>query len=71
MGSPPLCKEYEQRNPAVDRAKDRPVGRAMALKAGMDNVFRLVRLVGLRNQAPAPRQRILHGSRQLGKCVDR
>ena len=55
-------KEDQQRDGAVDRAKDGPVRRARALKAGVDDVFRPVRLVGLRNQAAAADQRILDGA---------
>ena len=39
----------------------------MALKAGVDDVFRLVRFVGLRNEAAAAGERVLNGGREMGK----
>ncbi len=58
MGSPPLLdKEDEQRDSPIDGTEDGPVGRAVALEAGVDDILRLVRLVGLRNEAAAVSER--------------
>ncbi len=62
-------KEDEQRDVSIDRAEDGPVGGAGPLEAGVDDVLRLVRLVGLRDKAAAPGERILDGGRKLGKGI--
>ena len=46
-------KEDKQGDRSPLRAKNRPIGGAGALQAGMDDVFRAMRLVGLRNEAAA------------------
>ena len=60
-------EEDEQRDGPVRRAQDGPVGGAAALQAGVDDIFRAVRLVGLRNEAAAMVERILDSGRELGK----
>ena len=57
-GSPQLLeKKTSSETVPFDGTKDGPVGGAVALEAGVDDVFRLVGLVGLRNQAAAVGER--------------
>jgi len=46
-------KEDQQGDCSPLRAKNRPIGGAGALQAGVDDVFRAMRLVSLRNEAAA------------------
>ena len=58
MGSAELlAKENKQRDGPLSGAEDGPVGRAGALEAGVDDIFRAVRFVGLRNEAAAAGER--------------
>jgi len=63
-------EEDEKRNRSLHRTENRPVEGAGALKAGVDYVFRMMRLVGLRNHAAALGQGLLDLRRQVGKRAD-
>ena len=62
-------EEDKQRDGSRGGAQDGPIGGAGVLKAGVDDIFRLMRFVGLRDEAAAAGERILDGGRELGKRV--
>ena len=70
QGSPCCSKKDEQGDGSIDGAEDGPVGGAGALKAGVDDVFGLVRFVGLRDETAAAGRAHPGGGREMGKRVD-
>ena len=64
-------KVDQQRDRSPFGTEDRPIGGAGALQAGVDDIFRVMGLVGLRNQAVPAVELGGEGSRKLGKGTDR
>ncbi len=62
-------EENQQRDSPIGGAKYGPVRGAAALEAGVHDIFRAVRFVGLRNEAAPAGERVLNGGRELGEGV--